>query len=120
MIFIQKNRNYVEPMGSTINCLLSANMCTLHFDYVITAEDVGAYKPNVKVFEYAFERFGNKNRVLHVAQSIFHDIEPANQLDLDAVWIDRTEGRLGATKETSFTPKWQFSSLKDFCESFLV
>ena len=32
MIFIQKNRNYVEPMGSTINCLLSANMCTLHFE----------------------------------------------------------------------------------------
>ncbi|MDE0646051.1 MAG: HAD-IA family hydrolase [Gammaproteobacteria bacterium] len=90
------------------------------FDYVITAEDVGAYKPNVKVFEYAFECFGKESRVLHVAQSIYHDIEPANQLDLDAVWIDRTEGRPGATKETSFTPKWQFSSLKDFCESFLV
>lgn len=90
------------------------------FDYVITAEDVGAYKPNVKVFEYAFERFGQKSRILHVAQSIFHDIEPANQLDLDAVWINRTEGRPGATKETSFTPKWQFSSLQNFCKTFLV
>ena len=90
------------------------------FDYVITAEDVGAYKPNVKVFEYAFERFGKKSRILHVAQSIFHDIEPANQLDLDAVWINRTEGRPGATKETSFTPKWQFSSLQNFCKTFLV
>lgn len=90
------------------------------FDYVITAEDVGAYKPNAKVFEYAFERFGQKSRILHVAQSIFHDIKPANQLDLDAVWINRTEGRPGATKETSFTPKWQFSSLQEFCEAFLV
>lgn len=90
------------------------------FDYVITAEDVGAYKPNEKVFEYAFERFGQKSRILHVAQSIFHDIEPANQLDLDAVWINRTEGRPGATKETSFTPKWQFSSLQNFCKTFLV
>lgn len=90
------------------------------FDYVITAEDVGAYKPNVKVFEYAFERFGQKSRILHVAQSIFHDIEPTNQLDLDAVWINRTEGRPGATKETSFTPKWQFSSLQNFCKTFLV
>lgn len=90
------------------------------FDYVITAEDVGAYKPNAKVFEYAFERFGQKSRILHVAQSIFHDIEPANQLDLDAVWINRTEGRPGATKETSFTPKWQFSSLQNFCKTFLV
>ena len=89
------------------------------FDYVITAEEAKVYKPNLSIFEYAFECFGGKDRVLHVAQSIFHDMVPASELGLDAVWIDRTAGKPGATKETSFKPMWRYSSLSEFCAATL-
>ena len=53
------------------------------FDAIITAEDVGSYKPSLRNFEYAFDRLAKlgvrRDRILHVAQSLFHDHLPAKQ-----------------------------------------
>jgi 2-haloacid dehalogenase len=60
------------------------------FDWVVTAEQAGAYKPDHAMFELAFARVGvPRERILHVAQSLFHDHVPAAELGLDSVWIDR-------------------------------
>jgi len=63
------------------------------FDLVATAEDIGSYKPNLANFEYLFEKLAargiERHELLHVAQSLHHDIEPARQLGLSCVWIDR-------------------------------
>jgi 2-haloacid dehalogenase len=60
------------------------------FDVVVTAEDVGAYKPALAHFEH----FRSAHRPpaggwVHVAQSYFHDIRPAGQLGIPRVWINR-------------------------------
>jgi 2-haloacid dehalogenase len=60
------------------------------FDAVITAEDVGAYKPALAHFA-RFERSQRPARDgwVHVAQSYFHDMVPASQLGIPRVWINR-------------------------------
>ncbi len=63
------------------------------FDLVLTAEDIGSYKPDLANFHALLaalaERGIERHELLHVAQSLHHDIEPARQLDLACVWIDR-------------------------------
>jgi len=67
------------------------------FDHVVTAEQVRAYKPSRRVFEEALERIGRpRDRVLHVAQSVYHDIIPARAMGLEAVWINRRAGKTGS------------------------
>ncbi len=66
------------------------------FDFVVTAQQVGAYKPSHRNFEVAFERLDRpRDRILHVAQSLFHDHVPARQLGLSTVWINRRHDRPG-------------------------
>lgn len=69
------------------------------FDAVITAEDVGAYKPDHRMFERAFEVLGGmgieRQDILHVAQSLYHDHVPAKALGLKTAWVDRRRGRAG-------------------------
>jgi 2-haloacid dehalogenase len=70
------------------------------FDRVITAEDVGSYKPNRRNFEFALADIAKtlgveKHQVLHTAQSIFHDVIPAKSLGLATMWINRRKGRPG-------------------------
>jgi len=70
------------------------------FDLVVTAEDVGSYKPDLRNFRFALARieeaFGvGPSGVLHVAQSLYHDIVPARAVGLRTVWINRRKGRAG-------------------------
>jgi 2-haloacid dehalogenase len=70
------------------------------FDWAITAERAGAYKPEHGPFELALETIDTpRERTLHVAQSLFHDHVPAKELGLATVWVDRRRGRArsGAT-----------------------
>lgn len=86
------------------------------FDFVITAQQVGSYKPDPANFHFAFERIGvPRERILHVAQSLFHDHVPAKALGMTTVWIDRRAGRSGgATPPADATPDARFASMKEF------
>ncbi|MEE4298970.1 MAG: HAD-IA family hydrolase [Pseudomonadales bacterium] len=68
-------------------------------DVVVTAEEVGAYKPAPEMFEALIEAFAERgigrSEILHVAQSRFHDIGPAGAHGLATVWVDRRAGRPG-------------------------
>jgi 2-haloacid dehalogenase len=62
----------------------------VEFDEVITGEQVGAYKPDLAPFETAFTRLGvPPNRLLHVAQSVYHDVNPAGRMGISCVWVRR-------------------------------
>jgi 2-haloacid dehalogenase len=77
------------------------------FDFVITAQQAGGYKPSHRNFELAFERIGRpRDRILHVAQSLFHDHVPAKALGLTTAWINRRHDRpgSGATPPAEATP----------------
>jgi len=75
----------------------------VEFDRVLTAEEIGSYKPDIRNFEYAIRTLGEmgipREKILHVAQSRFHDIMPAKSLGLRTVWVNRRKGRVagGAT-----------------------
>ena len=70
------------------------------FDWVLTAQQLGSYKPNPHNFEALRERLHRDGiaaaRILHVAQSLFHDHVPARRLGMSTVWIDRRSDRPGA------------------------
>ena len=87
------------------------------FDWIVTAQQVGAYKPNEAGFLVAFERIGLPHeRILHVAQSLFHDHVPAKRLGLSTVWIDRRRGRAGsgATPPAEATPDATYPDMASF------
>ena len=68
----------------------------VEFDLVTTAEQVRSYKPAPAHFTRTLERLGvGPDRLLHVAQSLFHDIAPAQRLGLKTVWVNRRAGRRG-------------------------
>jgi 2-haloalkanoic acid dehalogenase type II len=87
------------------------------FDWVVTAEMAGAYKPGLRPFELAFETVAvPRERILHVAQSLFHDHVPAARLGLASVWVDRRSGRsgAGATPPAQARPDATFPSMAAF------
>ena len=89
------------------------------FDHVITAQQVGAYKPSTRNFEVAFERIGvPRERILHVAQSLFHDHVPAKGLGMTTAWIDRRHDRpgSGATPPADARPDLAVPSMAAFAE----
>jgi 2-haloacid dehalogenase len=85
------------------------------FDWVITAEQVGSYKPAHENFHFALKRIGlPRDRVLHVAQSLYHDIAPASALGLSTVWVNRRRGMpgRGATPGAVATPDLEVPDLE--------
>jgi 2-haloalkanoic acid dehalogenase type II len=101
----------------------------VRFDRVITAQDIGSYKPDLRNFRYALDDIrwhlgAEPGQVLHTAQSIFHDIVPAKHLGLRTMWINRRKGRegWGATPPPNVggdatTPDFEVSSMAEFAAS---
>jgi 2-haloacid dehalogenase len=86
------------------------------FDEVITAQQAQAYKPSLKLFELALSRIhAPAHRVLHVGQSIYHDVIPAQSLGLATVWVNRPSARpgVGAVKAAEAKPDLTVSSLEE-------
>lgn len=74
--------------------LETARHLAVDFDEVITGEQVRSYKPRLEPFETAFTQLGvPPNRVLHVAQSVYHDVNPAGRLGLSCAWVQRYNER---------------------------
>jgi 2-haloacid dehalogenase len=85
------------------------------FDEVVTAQQVQSYKPAPAHFHAAFERLGlPQDKILHVAQSLFHDIAIANSLGLTTVWVNRRhkQGGSGATPPTEARPDLEVPDLE--------
>ncbi|HEX2626162.1 MAG TPA: haloacid dehalogenase type II [Candidatus Limnocylindrales bacterium] len=99
-------------LGVITNCdddLFAASEARLgiKFDQVVTAQQAKRYKPNPRGFELMFERVGlPPARILHVAQSLFHDHVTAKRLGLHTVWVNRRAGKDGggATPAAEATP----------------
>jgi 2-haloacid dehalogenase len=77
------------------------------FAWRITAQLVGSYKPARRNFEFALQRIGlPPERIVHVAQSLYHDHVTAQAMGLRTVWVNRRHDRpgFGATPRASVTP----------------
>jgi 2-haloacid dehalogenase len=95
------------------------------FDAIFTAEDIGSYKPSPRNFEYMFEKLDGlgfaKHDILHTAESLFHDHQPANHFGLASCWIHRRHDKtgFGATMDPGATPRtsFRFTSMAELAEA---
>ncbi len=93
----------------------------VEFDVIVTAEDAGAYKPSPKNFHHMLDvllKAGiGKSDILHTAESMFHDHEPANDIGLVSCHIYRRHARegFGATMKPRTRPScaFRFNSMLD-------
>ena len=122
-------RHYL--MATVTNCdrisyMGSNARLEIEWDAIYTAQDIGCYKPNLRNFEYMFERARRDlgvlpHEILHVAQSLTHDMVPATSMGMTKVWINRRHNQegLGATAppQGEYTIEWEFNSMADFIEA---
>ena len=91
-------------------------------DTDVTAESIGAYKPDPRMFEALFARLAaqgiDRRRILHVAQGRFHDVAPGRAAGLDVVWVDRRAGRpgRGITVESDAEPTLRVTGLAELTD----
>mgnify|MGYP001183747071 CR=1 FL=1 len=80
----------------------SASKLEVAFSNVITAQQAACYKPCMNIFRLAEEKIGaSRDHWLHVGQSIYHDVIPAQSLGLATVWVNRRSPRPGAGAATA-------------------
>lgn len=85
------------------------------FDFLVTAQQAGSYKPSTRNFTLALERIGlPAEKVLHAAESLYHDVAPARSLGLATVWVNRHAGqsRPSATRTAQIKPDLEVPDLK--------
>jgi 2-haloacid dehalogenase len=89
----------------------SARHLQVKFDEVITAEQAKAYKPSLAPFHLALQRLGlPAERVLHVGQSVYHDVVPAKSLGMATVLVHRRG--FGATRRIEGEPDLKVPDLQ--------
>ena len=92
----------------------------VEFDLVCTAEEIGSYKPDPRNFRFMLKRLSDlgvaRDELLHAAQSLFHDIQPAGALGIRTAWVNRYGGAAaGAARAPpgQVSPDWTVSSLAE-------
>jgi len=69
----------------------------VRFDAVVTAQQLHSYKPSLNNFEALLRRSAiRRERLLHVAESLYHDVAPARSLEIATVWVNRRQGKEAA------------------------
>jgi 2-haloacid dehalogenase len=112
-----KRRYKLAIISNVDDGLFALTACHLEveFDWIITAEQVGTYKPSTNNFEVAIARMGvGRERLLHAAESLFHDVVPAKELGLSTVWVHRRTGKegFGATPPADAEPDLEVPDLR--------
>ena len=94
----------------------------VEFDAVFTAQDIGSYKPAKRNFEYMLSSLARagfaKADILHVAESLYHDHVPANELAIRSCRIYRRRGKEGfgaaANPQTMPSCDFVFDNMQEF------
>ncbi|KAK9787189.1 putative Haloacid dehalogenase [Seiridium cardinale] len=90
------------------------------FDLVLTAQDIGSYKPDLRNFEYMIKQVNDKlgvpkDGILKTAQSQFHDHHPAKEMGLKSSWISRPGAIMGNRDNAVYD--WKFDTLGDMADA---
>jgi 2-haloacid dehalogenase len=91
----------------------SARHLQIPFDAVVTAQQVRGYKPSLNHFEELLRRIAvPRDRLLHAAESLYHDVVPAGSLGIATVWVNRRKGKpAAASKLVAAQPDLEVSNL---------
>jgi 2-haloalkanoic acid dehalogenase type II len=84
------------------------------FDLILTAQDIGSYKPDLRNFQYMIKEVNDKlgvpkDQILQTAQSQFHDHHPAKEMGLKSSWIVRRGATMGSRDKLIYD--WKFDTL---------
>lgn len=102
---------------------ISSRRLGVSFDWIVTAQAARSYKPSPNNFEVALHTIDiARERILHVAQSLFHDHVPARELGIPTAWIDRRHDKegFGATPTASAMPALTTPDMETFADVALV
>jgi 2-haloacid dehalogenase len=94
-----KSRYKLAVLSNIDDDLLASTAPKLEveLDCVVTAQQVQSYKPSICNFETLLDRLQiGKDRLLHVAESLYHDVIPAQALGITTVWVNRRQGKPAA------------------------
>ena len=97
----------------------SAKLLQVPFDAVITAQQARSYKPSLNNFRLALDRIGKpKEKILHAAQSLYHDVVPTRELGIKNVWVNRrgSKSGSGATKPAVALPDLEVPDLRSLAD----
>ncbi len=99
---------------------LTSRYLPLKFDPITTAQQAKCYKPCTEIFRLSLGRIGTApQRILHVGQSIYHDVLPAKSLGMATVWVNRPSPRsgVGAVKRAEGRPDLEVPDLATLAAS---
>ena len=84
----------------------TARKLGVEFDAVVTAQQAGGYKPSLRNFELLLQRLAiPPGNLLHVAESLYHDVVPAKSLGIATAWVNRRQGKpAAATRLANASP----------------
>jgi len=105
----------IGVISNTDDDIISGSLETLgvSLDYVITAQQAGAYKPNLRLFQYAHAKMGvSAAETIHVAASQELDISVCATIDIRSIWVNRR----GEKKDDRWTPIWVVEDLASLPE----
>jgi 2-haloacid dehalogenase len=81
VILSNTDREYIE---------VSMRRIGVPFDLAIVASEIGSYKPAHGHWrEFLRQTGADPSRHVHVAASLYHDVEPCRELGIPCVWINR-------------------------------
>lgn len=99
---------------------LTSRYLPLKFDPITTAQQAKCYKPGPEIFRLSLTKITTApERILHVGQSIYHDVLPAQSLGMATVWVNRPSPRagVGAVKRAEGKPDLEVPDLKTLAQS---
>jgi 2-haloacid dehalogenase len=103
-------------LSNTDPDLLAASRRSLgvEIDLAVTASEAGSYKPASGHWDHFFAETGaERSEHVHVAASLFHDIEPAARMGLRAIWVNRLGEESGLPREAEITDLGPLPDLLD-------
>eukprot|EP01102_Stenamoeba_stenopodia_P006556 TRINITY_DN1808_c0_g1_i1.p1 TRINITY_DN1808_c0_g1~~TRINITY_DN1808_c0_g1_i1.p1 ORF type:complete len:283 (+),score=73.41 TRINITY_DN1808_c0_g1_i1:108-851(+) len=102
---------------------MSEALMGVKFDLVLTAQDIGSYKPDLNNFNYLLNKVKEvynieKSELLHVSCSLYHDVVPASKLNIANAYLTRTgAGAAAPSIDKSTVPHdFEFDQLADLVE----
>jgi len=96
----------------------AASSIRRHFDGLVISEEVGAAKPDPRIFDTAFARMNHpqKSEVLMVGDSLSSDIKGGNDYGIDSCWYNPS----GGLPRDGVIPTYEIGridALLDFCRN---
>jgi 2-haloacid dehalogenase len=97
---------------------LTAPKLGVEVDCLVTAQQVQSYKPSPRNFETLLDRLAiDRSKLLHVAESLYHDVVPARSLGIASVWVNRRQGKpAAATKLVAAQPDLEVATVGELAD----